>query len=135
MKRKEWKNPYKEFRCKHCGTTDENKFKGTAKSICKYCNDTIYKRNKKVFAVNYKGGKCEKCGYDRCIASLDFHHLDPNEKEYNLSSIMNWSKERIKKELDKCILLCSNCHREEHDRLRNSRYLIPLTTKYDKVKN
>jgi len=63
--------------------------------------------------VEYKGGKCQRCGYDKCVNALQFHHLDPNEKEYSLSSTTrNW--EKTKKELDKCILLCANCHAEDH---------------------
>ena len=66
-------------------------------------------------AIEYKGGKCVKCGYNKCNAALDFHHLDPTQKEFNLGShghTRSW--ERMKVELDKCILLCANCHREIH---------------------
>lgn len=63
-------------------------------------------------AVEYKGGKCEKCGYDKCIAALEFHHPDPTQKEFIISR--KWSFEKIKNELDKCVLLCSNCHKEVH---------------------
>jgi len=68
----------------------------------------------KVKAVLYKGGKCQKCDYDRCYASLDFHHRDPTQKDgvWNKFKGRSWAK--IKKELDKCDLLCANCHREEH---------------------
>jgi len=65
-------------------------------------------------ALSYKGGKCEICGYCRSSRALDFHHVNPREKDFTLSSRMtSWVK--IKKELDKCILLCANCHREVHD--------------------
>ena len=122
----------KPYLCKHCGERRSKKFKGSSKSICGQCNAIIYKRNKKSFAVAYKGGKCERCGYDKCLASLDFHHRNPDEKEHNPSDMMDWSKDRVKKELDKCSILCSNCHREEHDRIRNEKYNTPLTTKtYD----
>ena len=55
------------------------------------------------------------CGYNKCVASLDFHHEDPTKKEYGISSngsTISW--EKLKIELDKCILLCANCHRELH---------------------
>ena len=71
-------------------------------------------KNKKEKAVTYKGGKCEKCGYNKCIAALDFHHKNPEEKIYDVKSLMNRKWELIQEEIDKCILLCSNCHREEH---------------------
>ncbi len=61
--------------------------------------------------VDYKGGKCKCCGYDRCIWALDFHHLDPEEKEFSITG-KTISFERLKKEVDKCELVCSNCHRE-----------------------
>jgi DNA-binding CsgD family transcriptional regulator len=68
-------------------------------------------------AIKYKGEKCEKCGYNKCIRALEFHHLDPNKKDFTIGNykILSWDK--IKIELDKCILICSNCHREIHDEL------------------
>lgn len=69
-------------------------------------------------AVEYKGGKCSVCGYDRCADALEFHHLDPSQKDFGISSkgyTRSWDK--VKEELDKCILVCSNCHREIHSGL------------------
>lgn len=86
---------------------------------CKKCAvDAVVKRRKKVkqLAVDYKGGKCSKCDYKKCIDALEFHHIDPKEKDFNISRkghCTNW--ERIKLELDKCILVCANCHREIHN--------------------
>ena len=71
-------------------------------------------RNKKERAVIYKGGKCKNCGYDKCIAALDFHHVNPEEKVYEVKYLMSRRWDLIKEEIDKCILLCANCHREEH---------------------
>lgn len=68
----------------------------------------------KEMGVEYKGGKCIKCGYDECIAALEFHHKNKEEKEFTISKYQNLSWIRIKKELDKCDLLCSNCHKELH---------------------
>ena len=67
-------------------------------------------------AIAYKGGRCNICGYNKCPSAFDFHHLDPMEKDFTISSHMT-SWERIKKELDKCVLLCATCHREVHDGL------------------
>ena len=67
-------------------------------------------------ARNYKGGKCAVCGYDKCQRALSFHHVNPKEKDFDLSSRgLTRSWERIKKEIDKCVLLCANCHMELHD--------------------
>lgn len=66
--------------------------------------------------VEYKGGECAKCGYNKCITVLQFHHEDPNEKDFSISG-KSWSFDRLKKEVDKCILLCSNCHTELHEEI------------------
>jgi hypothetical protein len=63
-------------------------------------------------AIAYLGSKCCLCGYDLCPAALEFHHLDPKEKDLVISRSMSWK--RIEAELKKCELLCSNCHREVH---------------------
>jgi len=64
-------------------------------------------------AIEYKGGKCEVCGYSRCHRALKFHHLNPAEKEFSISSSFRYW-DAIKAELDKCILVCGNCHDEIH---------------------
>ena len=72
-------------------------------------------------AVAYKGGKCELCGYDRCIEALEFHHTDPTKKDSNISSkgyTRSWK--RVQEELDKCVMLCASCHRETHAKLAAS---------------
>ena len=63
---------------------------------------------------------CSICGYNKCNRSLEFHHRDPNEKDFGISSskVLSWDK--IKIELDKCDLVCSNCHGEIHDELHIS---------------
>jgi DNA-binding CsgD family transcriptional regulator len=68
----------------------------------------------KKMAVDYKGGKCERCGYDKCIWALSFHHKDPSQKDFIISQYSTFKWEKIQKELDKCMLLCNNCHSEEH---------------------
>src|SRR5512142_1765341 len=70
------------------------------------------RRQLKERAVEYLGGKCQCCGYDRCLSALEFHHADPSQKEFQVSSKMAWDVVRI--ELDKCFLLCRNCHSETH---------------------
>jgi transposase len=66
-------------------------------------------------AFDYKGGKCQRCSLiSNCLDIYDFHHKDSNKKEFNPSHLMNNSWETLAKELDKCDLLCSNCHVLEH---------------------
>ena len=71
------------------------------------------KRRQKRLMIEYKGGKCMRCGYDKCDGALDFHHRDPSQKELTLNG-QSRSLEALKPELDKCDLLCANCHREVH---------------------
>ena len=87
---------------------------------CKICTNTQAikrQRNFKEECVNYKGGKCQHCNYSKYIGALEFHHLDPTKKDFGIggTSITKFNSD-IKIELDKCILLCANCHREEHAR-------------------
>ena len=90
-------------------------------SYCKPCtnNQTLDRQRKlKEQAVAYKGGSCLHCGYDKYYGALEFHHLDPTQKEFSLAHQHCTKFDKIKEELDKCILLCSNCHKEEHARLK-----------------
>lgn len=88
---------------------------------CRRCMYEAVKRRRakvKTQAIEYKGGCCEKCGYSKCIQALEFHHVDPAEKDFSVSSnTHNKSWEAVKAELDKCILVCANCHREIHAEL------------------
>jgi 5-methylcytosine-specific restriction endonuclease McrA len=77
----------------------------------------VKKRRYKVreMAISYKGGKCQRCGYDVCKESLEFHHIVKDKKNFGISAkgyTRSWVA--IKSELDKCVLLCANCHREWH---------------------
>ena len=60
------------------------------------------------------GEKCAICGYHKCNTALEFHHLDPVEKEFTLGANTNISTEKALEEMQKCVLLCANCHRELH---------------------
>ena len=69
-------------------------------------------------SVEYKGGKSEICGYDRCIDALGFHHKNPTHKDFGISNkgyTRSWKK--VQEELDKCVMICANCHRELHAKL------------------
>lgn len=73
-----------------------------------------HRKRMKEKSVEYKGGSCQMCGYDKCIGALEFHHIDPTQKDFGISSYIYLSWDKIKIELDKCILVCANCHREIH---------------------
>jgi len=71
----------------------------------------------KHYLVEYKGGKCEICGYNKCEGALEFHHKNPQEKDIEISKWnfnYNLDINMFLKEVDKCMLLCANCHREQH---------------------
>jgi len=75
-----------------------------------------WRRRTKLKLIAYKGGKCSTCGYDKdCPTAYDFHHLDPAKKEFRIGG-KTLKFETLKKEVDKCILLCKNCHAEIHDK-------------------
>ena len=68
---------------------------------------------KKMKAINILGGECKFCGENNFF-KLEFHHLDPNNKEYNLNEIKSYRWSLIENEIKKCILVCRNCHAEIH---------------------
>lgn len=102
-------------RCKQCGRRYAYDFrKGHTKRKCNSCraNGWRDRRTLKQRMIDYKGGCCQVCGYNRCSRALDFHHLDPSRKSFRLSSNHTRSWESLRLELDKCFLVCSNCHLE-----------------------
>lgn len=103
--------------CKKHGET-EFVLEGRGYYRCKKCrSEQVQKRRDKlkILSIEYKGSKCEICGYNKCISALEFHHIDPKEKDFGIAEkgyTRSWN--RVKEELDKCILICANCHREIH---------------------
>ena len=107
--------------CKEIKSIDEfypRRGKEGGSTYCKMCTNadsSTRQVNLKQKCVDYKGGACEICGYDKCIASLEFHHIDSSQKDFQISDFKSHAfSEKIKKELDKCMLLCRNCHGETH---------------------
>lgn len=87
-------------------------------SRCKDCTKLESPNRKRKFkndCVDHKGGECQCCGYNNCNNALDFHHIDPKKKKFNISDPGRYKiTQEVLDELDKCILVCSNCHREIH---------------------
>lgn len=74
-----------------------------------------FRRRRKLNLIHVCGDKCNLCGYNRVINSLEFHHINPQEKEYGIAA--NGTCHNLEKDLQevkKCILVCANCHREIH---------------------
>ena len=107
-----WINKFQLVRkkiCKYCGTP--------GKYCCEKCKSKKYVlrwiRIKKR-AIAYKGGKCGNCGYSKYYGALEFHHKDPTTKDVEWTYLKKRAWNSITLELDKCELLCANCHREFH---------------------
>lgn len=82
-----------------------------------YENQKLRGLKRKYEAVLQRGGRCERCGYDKNLSALEFHHRNPEEKEFQIDMrrFSNTNLETLKEELNKCELLCANCHREHHN--------------------
>ena len=102
----------------HCSIACRRKYHTQEERLSSGVRHVVHhRRNRKVQAVAYLGGKCIKCGYTKSVAALDFHHRDPTKKDFGISSGAGRSWEKLRVELDKCDLLCANCHREVHEEL------------------
>lgn len=97
-------------------TEDERK-----QSVVK--NVILWRQRVKLKLIEYKGGKCqiESCGYNKSVRSLSFHHIDSKEKDFNVSG-KTMAFDKMKKEIDKCLLVCNNCHGEIHEELDKNGY-------------
>ena len=117
--------------CEACGNLYNYKTgTGTNSTTCRKCISFMKRADNKKRALDYLGGKCIKCGYNACTAVLCFHHFDgwtdgyfseeektKYKKKFGIASRPEMSFEALKKELDKCVILCSNHHLELHSKL------------------
>lgn len=116
-------------KCEICGKDFIPLTRGTKRKFCFNCspsytsnrgsNITAIRKSIKKQLIEYKGGKCEKCGYNKSLRALEFHHNNPKEKDFEVSnklSLGNFDMKKYYNEVDKCTLLCANCHAEEHDK-------------------
>lgn len=115
----------KHTHCKLC--KNELKNNKANRSRCNSCNTRVRRYRTKLAAVKYKGGSCHRCGWSGSISALEFHHKDDN-KEFGIGTAANKSWKVIKKEIDKCELLCSNCHRTEHSKYDDELFLEEVNT-------
>lgn len=93
------------------------KYIKTKKRTKKFTNSEtviLWRKRTKLKLIEYKGGCCEICGYNKCSRALQFHHTEPEKKDFQISG-KSLSFNKLKNEVDKCILVCSNCHAEIHE--------------------
>jgi len=114
------------IKCKRCqkDKCSTEYFQSAATSGFLYCKECVYghrRHREKMFkkmCLEHKGGKCQKCGYDKCPYALQFHHRDPKLKRFDIGAYRRHSIKgllpEVIEELEKCDLLCANCHLETH---------------------
>ena len=113
--------------CKSAIISGDNKICGS----CLRLYQRVYRKKR---AIEYLGGKCEKCGRTDLV-TLTFHHINPHLKSYNISDWIagrhnsNASWEAVKQELGKCMVLCLNCHRIEHEHGHELKEFLPYLSK------
>ena len=95
------------------------KYKNDDFKLCFKCKHKSKRLAYRISSANYKNNKCEICGLERNtiddLEMFDFHHTDRSNKSFELGDKIEDRKwEDIKKELDKCMMLCANCHRKQH---------------------
>lgn len=110
--------------CIYCNKQFEyNRSKGHRKNRCGSCMIRLNRKRLKDMALEYMGNCCSVCGYDKCKRALAFHHLIKDDKDFSISQYTALAWPRMKAELDKCILVCSNCHMEIHCQTEQERAL------------
>ena len=116
----------RKLECQVCGEETSSRRKR-----CDTCNTKIRRYRAKKYGVEYLGGKCFRCDWFGDISGFDFHHL--NDKEFGLSAtnMANREWELVKKELDKCELLCALCHRLEHSDYANREFILIAENDHD----
>ena len=88
--------------------------RGHIRKLCNSCSANRSRIGFKERVVQYLGGRCSRCGYSRCVHVLHAHHKDPTAKLFSVSGSHCRRWDLVRTELDKCELLCANCHGEEH---------------------
>lgn len=127
-------------KCKECGSkisppktkycSVKCKLANSNKNVQNYTSQRKRGVKRKLELIKMMGGACQKCGYNKNISALCFHHIDADIKSFELDtrSLSNNKRDIVIKEAQKCVLLCSNCHAEEHNPLLDSASINSLLT-------
>lgn len=106
--------------CKLCKNNFKN-YESRNRTRCGSCNTKIRRFRAKAAAIKFLGGKCVRCGWHGDQAALQFHHL--KGKDFTIGNAANKSWDFIKTEIQKCILLCANCHMIEHSSKNDKEFM------------
>jgi hypothetical protein len=106
--------------CKLCHKKFKD-YQSKGRTRCGACNTKIRRFRAKAAAIELLGGKCTKCGWNGNQAALQFHHL--RGKDFMIGSVANKSWDSIKAEVQKCVLLCANCHMIEHSTKNDEKFM------------
>lgn len=113
-------------KCSMCGEEKpltefafRNKKEGIYRANCRLCQSKYasnrYYLNKEILDKTKVGKCCARCGYMECIEALDYHHIDPTTKKDTVARLLtHYNAKDGLKEIEKCIILCANCHRYYH---------------------
>lgn len=113
------------YTCESCNKEYYYTAKGCASTKkCNSCIISLRRKRKKQNLLTIVGTSCYICGYNRCTRALQFHHLNPKDKNFEISQSLTKSDEKLFKEIEKTIVLCANCHAELHDGLINLDYIL-----------
>jgi predicted HNH restriction endonuclease len=111
----------KEYCEKHGHTEFTYSSKYKIKCIkCQSVRKSLRKNRNRQDLLKIHGSKCSVCSYDKCSSALQFHHIDPSEKEFEISESA-YSLENLIAEAKKCVLLCANCHAEVENEILKSK--------------
>lgn len=108
--------------CKLCGNAYKD-YQKVGRTRCGSCNTKIRRFRAKAAAIKWLGGKCMTCGWHGNQAALQFHHTNPQKKNFTIGNAANKRWEFIKAELKGCMLLCANCHMIRHSTKDEEKFL------------
>lgn len=103
--------PLTEFHKNGFNSQGKQKYRGYCKTCANACETERYHKKKEF--INSQKQSCAKCGETR-VYMLDYHHRDPQEKDFTIGRLKKGAREVLQAEIDKCVVLCANCHREFH---------------------
>lgn len=112
--------PIYRTQCNECWKQYEKKYKKKNRSKITKNKKQRIKQNK-IRCIEYLGGGCKICGYNKSIRALTFHHISREDKIAGIATMLDHKWENLKCELNKCILLCFNCHMEMEESYENNK--------------